>query len=1184
MIKTLIKRAWGLGFTRSGVFTLLCLLSVLPMALLTPTDARGVHPFEILSTPRESASAVPCAAAQVLASGEMVQRYMKAGETHAFQLTLAAQQYAQIVVAQRGVDVAVRVCAPDGAVLVEMDSPNGLYGLETVSVIAQVAGSYGVEVVSSQTMPSGDYELKVEGPRASSPADERRVTAERIFLEAQQLRLGAGRSASRVEAAETYDLAIRKYKEARDIWRALGERRGEGYSLASIGRAHKAQSQRAEAFDYLAQALSCLREAQDISGQAFVLNETGAAHRDLGDPLLALDSYSLALELRRSVKDVWGEAQLYNNVGHLYSNIGRQYQAIENFNKALPLWRASGDRPREMNTLNNIAKSYSEMGDMSLAFEKYQEVLNFIRETDDHTLEPFVLNSIGRIYDTWAESDEALRNYEAALKLFRASKNLEGEAIVLDNIGMMYAGLGDPQRALQFFEEALKLRKILKMPRGEAVTQSNLGYAQTLLGNHQEALKYLELALTLSRVSGNQIFEAYTLVHTGLAYVALGEPRRALEKYEAALAIQTELNDKRGQAMTLDRMGHAYALSGESAKALERYGQALERWTAVGDKQGQALSLYGVAQVERDRDHLPVARDKIEEAINLVESLRYKMTGNQLRMTYFAGKQDFYALAIDVRMRLYDATRAAADLEAALSASERARARNLLDLLSEARADLHKGLSPQDADKRRRLEKEISALAQTHLQLRNLKRTDDAATIERRLAVLLNELEALQAKSGASSSSAARQAKTLRPREIQELLDTDTLLLEYALGEKRSYLWAVTRNGITAHPLTGRAEIEQASERLRKALTVYEPRKPGESALDYLTLQRQATALYRQAALELGRLVLAPVSAQLGHKRLIIVADGALQYIPFEVLLLPGAAASVQTSTARATQAALLSLNEVSYLPSASTLAVLRGVPRRSGAKTVAVLADPVFDEKDRRVRSSVNSQDAGGGGVVASSPVSPGALSRALRDLGDVAGEDLKLERLVYTADEANAITGLAPAGSSLKAMGFKANRATATSGVLRDFSIVHFATHSILNDKHPELSGIVLSMVDEQGRPADGYLSLRDIYNLDLPVNLVVLSACRTGVGRHVSGEGLIGLTRGFMNAGAPRVVASLWKVDDAATAELMKRFYRHMLTRKMPAAAALRSAKLELMNGDGHWRAPYYWAGFVLQGDWK
>lgn len=1182
MIKTFIKRALGRCFWRDNILSLTRLLPLLPVALLTFNAAHGVHSSESFGMRREIASAAPCDGAQALASGETVKRSMKAGETHAFQLTLAPQQYAQIVVAQRGVDVEIRVSAPDGSVLVEMDSPNGLYGLEAVSVVAQSAGGYRIEVVSSKTMPSGDYELTIEGPRSSSPADERRVAAERIFLEAQKLRLDAGRSSSREVASEKYALAIKKYKEARDIWRELGERRGEGYSLASIGRAYKSQRQANEAFDYLGQALSTLREAQDISGQAFVLNETGAAHRDLGDPLRALDSYSLALELRRSVGDVWGQAQLHNNVGHLYSNIDRQYRAIENFNKALPLWRASGDRPREMTTLNNIAKSYSDMGDMSFAFEKYQEVLNFIRETRDHTLEPFVLNSLGRIYDTWAESDEALRNYEAALKLFREFKNVEGEAIVLDNIGMMYAGLGDAQRALEFFEDALKLRKILKTPGGEAVTQSNLGYAQTLLGNHREALKYLEHALTLSRASSKKSFEAYTLVHTGLAYVALGEPRKALEKYEAALAIQTELNDKRGQAMTLDKMGQAYALSGESSQALERYGQALERWLAVGDKQGQALSLYGVAQIERERDRLPAARDKIEEAINLVESLRYKMTGNQLRMTYFAGKQDFYALAIDVRMRLYDSTRAEADMEAALSASERARARNLLDLLSEARADLHKGMSPQDAEKNRRLEKEISALAQAHLQLRNLKRTDDAAIVERRLTALLNEQETLQAKSGTTGapSAAVRQAKTLRPREIQELLEADTLLLQYALGEKRSHLWAIARNKIASYALPGRAEIEKASERLRQALTAYEPRKPGESALDYLTLQRQAPAQYRQAALELGRLLLAPVSSQLGNKRLIIVADGALQYIPFEVLPVSGAAASVQSSTDRAAHTTLLSQNEVSYLPSASTLALLRGATRRSAAKTVAVLADPVFDEKDRRVRSSANGQDAG----AASPDATGGVLSRALRDLGDVAGEDLKLERLLYTAEEANAITGLAPAGASLKAIGFKANRATATSGVLKDFSIVHFATHSILNDKHPELSGIVLSMVDEHGRPADGYLSLRDIYNLDLPVNLVVLSACRTGVGRQIRGEGLIGLTRGFMNAGAPRVVASLWKVDDAATAELMKRFYRHMLTKKMPAAAALRSAKLELMNADGYWRAPYYWAGFVLQGDWK
>jgi CHAT domain-containing protein len=169
------------------------------------------------------------------------------------------------------------------------------------------------------------------------------------------------------------------------------------------------------------------------------------------------------------------------------------------------------------------------------------------------------------------------------------------------------------------------------------------------------------------------------------------------------------------------------------------------------------------------------------------------------------------------------------------------------------------------------------------------------------------------------------------------------------------------------------------------------------------------------------------------------------------------------------------------------------------------------------------------------------------------------------------------------LEAVDFEASKATATGGSLNQYRIVHFATHGLINSRHPELSGIVLSLVDEQGMPQDGFLRLHDVYNLKLSADLVVLSACRTALGKDVKGEGLIGLTRGFMYAGAPRVVASLWDVKDEATAELMKRFYEGMLRRRMTPAAALRTAQLSMAK-EKRWEAPYYWAGFVLQGEWR
>jgi CHAT domain-containing protein len=194
-----------------------------------------------------------------------------------------------------------------------------------------------------------------------------------------------------------------------------------------------------------------------------------------------------------------------------------------------------------------------------------------------------------------------------------------------------------------------------------------------------------------------------------------------------------------------------------------------------------------------------------------------------------------------------------------------------------------------------------------------------------------------------------------------------------------------------------------------------------------------------------------------------------------------------------------------------------------------------------------------------------------------------LRITRLPFTRIEADGVLATASPDQSLKATDFRANRETATSPELSQYRYVHFATHGILNSEHPELSGIVFSLVNENGKPVDGFLRLHDIYNLNLPADLVVLSACQTGLGKEIRGEGLIGLTRGFMYAGSPRVVASLWKVDDAATAELMKRFYRGMLKDKLTPAAALRAAKVEMWK-QKRWNAPFYWAAFELQGEWK
>jgi CHAT domain-containing protein len=240
------------------------------------------------------------------------------------------------------------------------------------------------------------------------------------------------------------------------------------------------------------------------------------------------------------------------------------------------------------------------------------------------------------------------------------------------------------------------------------------------------------------------------------------------------------------------------------------------------------------------------------------------------------------------------------------------------------------------------------------------------------------------------------------------------------------------------------------------------------------------------------------------------------------------------------------------------------------------VLADPIFSVNDARFRGSVRARET------ASSTPSTND-TRIIEHLSGGPAGQLAIRRLPFTRQEADQIMAVAPAGSNFKALDFRASRLVATSGELSQYRYVHFATHGYLDTARSGLSAIVLSMIDEQGNPQDGFLRTHDIYNLKLPAELVVLSACETGLGKDVKGEGIEGLTRGFMYAGARRVVVSLWNVNDKATAALMQRLYVGMLKSNKTPAAALRAAQIELLR-TRQWQSPYYWAAFVMQGEWN
>jgi CHAT domain-containing protein len=663
----------------------------------------------------------------------------------------------------------------------------------------------------------------------------------------------------------------------------------------------------------------------------------------------------------------------------------------------------------------------------------------------------------------------------------------------------------------------------------------------------------------------------------------MGDFDKALDACNSALPMHQNSGDRPSEASALSALGYTFEQMRDTQKSIQSREAALALYRQVSDAAGELLTLHALGQLALENGDLASARARLERAIEMTESLRVKVGSHQLRSSYMAGLQRVYETYVDLLMQMHNSEPGKGYEQTALQFSERARARSLLDLLAEARLQIRQGADAAAMEKERGLLERLNAKDAAWKRLRNDARTkSQAESIANEINDLMTQLQLVE---GQIRSSSPRYAELTQPQllthtEIQrQLLDEDTVLLEFGLGRKQSWLWAVTPTATLTRQLPPRREIEAAARRVCELLTARQPKR-GESETDWRSRAAAADAELPREARALSSMLLGPISAKLRQewkdKRLLIVAGGALEYVPFSALPAP---------TEESIAEPLISSHEVVNLPSASVLSAIRRetVGRKPASGTVAVIADPVFDETDPRVllakkkkhdNSDLRIHTRSAGTVEATES----DLTRSVRSI-----DRENLSRLPFSREEAEAIASFVPKGSLLKATDFRANRPTATGGELSNYRIVHLATHGLLNSERPELSGLVLSLVDESGKRQDVFLRMHEIYNLRLPADVVVLSACQTGLGKEIKGEGLVGLTRGFMYAGAQRVVASLWQVDDLATAELMKRFYRGMLKDGMRPAAALRAAQLDLAK-EKRWSSPYFWAAFLLQGEWK
>jgi CHAT domain-containing protein len=933
------------------------------------------------------------------------------------------------------------------------------------------------------------YQRQLDLARAD---DDRAGTAAAL----QGLSLVSGDTAQTKKALEYANQAI-------EIRRSLGDLRGQAETLFVLGSVHMQAGQNEQSRAENSEALELARRAGDRVREADASNFLAVLDFQVGRWAEAAEGYERALAIDREESEPVRAAQRLSNLGALHINAGDLRKAISYLEQALPIRKTLASPGSYANTLYNLALTRMELGDYQQALEGYNEALSLFRKVNGRTGEGFVLQGLAGLYTALGNETRSEALLNQALPIWRSIPNQRGEAQTLNRLGEMLARRREFPRALALHRQALAIVRAAKYQREEAQTLGLLSSIALRTGDFQTALDQAGKALELSRNLGDRLSESNALHDQGLARAGLGERAAAREAFEHALALRQD----------------------------------------AGAKSNEAQTMLELARLDRKDGLLKEASERIAKAIELVESLRANIGGRQSRMEIASSHRDYYDLAIGIRMELHDAA-------GALEMSERARARGFVDLLREAKLDVREGIDPALLARQKDVQELLNAKHDRFMRMLGGPHNKEREATERKaLETLLDRYQAIEAEIRLRSPqyAALTQPRLVSIREIQAgVLDQNSTLIEFWLGESRSYAWVLSKSGCGGFELPARSAIEPLARR------VYEAVSSSDSSLVESLLEKQrwretAAKEFDASVRQLSEMLRAPLKSAVGSRRLLIVTDGALEYVPFAAMPAPSSATPLVASY------------EIIRLPSASVPAVARAQTARKSS--VIVFADPVFQADDARVAKRIS--------AAASNDVRRAAEELGLGDL----------PRLHFSRQEAEAIATLAPAGRTRIALDFDASVAEVKKTDLTRYRVVHLATHGILNSRHPELSGVVLSMVDRGGHSQDGFLRLHDIYNLKLNADLVVLSACRTALGQEIRSEGLVGLTRGFMYAGASQVLASLWSVRDRTAAEFMRMFYDALLVRHLSPPAALRSAQLAMMK-DPKWVRPNDWAAFTVQ----
>ena len=933
--------------------------------------------------------------------------------------------------------------------------------------------------------------------------------------------------------------------------------------LREAARLQQILGEKGKSEQTLTNALNVLKGKQDFGTQSRLYSDLSVLAMENGQTDKSREFFEKALSLAAGSNDLSAQATAFFSAGEFYYFRNDTKNSFDSYKKSIDFWRAAQNSQGEAKTLLSLGYLYLKQSDYDLGLETFNSALLKYREAKDARGEALTLKAVGLASNIMDEKQKALENLHRAEKLFPEDVDFAEKASLYNSIGHVYEDYEEWQISLNYREKAFDLYKKENHLSGQLATLPSLGKLSYSTGDNSSAVKYFEEGEALAKQLKNDFFLAHIKNYTGDFYFLTGDYQKAKINYEESLRLFKPDVQQKFISRTLNNLGQIFIKQNQPDAARKNFIDSLALSRKVRDKFGEADTLYQLARLDLLEGKNTDALDQIKNSIDLTESLYTDVLNSKLKKTYFSSVYDRYNLYIGILTKMHRRFPAQGfDLQA-LQASEKARSRSMLETLRLTEADFTKDAAPEVVKREKEIRSLLNAKADSLTDL--LSKNSDPAEVQRisnDINELENELEKIKAdlKQNSPVYSAIQNPSPFDIGEFQnQILDDNTILLEFSFGRDESYLWVIEKNNFSVFVLPPREKLETAIQKLRELLDSREMLE-NETVADYQARIDEAEKLYWQEARVLSSDLLGQISDRLGSKRLIIVPDGKLHYFPVPALPFPNSE----------TNEPILMTNEVISEPSASTLLILAKNEKQFPAaeKNLLIFADPVFSGDDSRLTSGNKSEE-----IENSAELNHFRFAESLNSL----------PRLPASKDESETITTIIGASKSDVFSGFSANRENLLDLDISKYKIIHFATHGLINENRPELSGIVLSRFDETGQKIDEFVRLHDIYGLNLSANLVVLSACSTGIGKEVRGEGLQSLNNAFLQVGAKTVMSSLWKVDDYATLELMKNFYSSMADENLPPSQALREAKIK-MRQNPRFNSPFYWAAFTIQGDFR